>query len=144
MPTRKCRGCRRGRRRSDQGGSPEKESGSDREAEEISKLGDKPRSQQQQQQQQQVVHGTNYLQEGRTYKKSRTLLSRRKNLLSRRLHKIRPNERSSGSLCMAAARGAESARAGVGSAEVGELDPRRERARNEGRRPETGGQRIPV
>ena len=45
-----------------------------REIEEISKLGDKPRSQQQQQ----PVHGTNYYRREDGSRKSRTLLSRRK------------------------------------------------------------------
>ena len=44
--------------------------------------------------------------------------------LSRRLRNIRWNERSSGSLCSAAARNPESARAGISPAEAGERDPR--------------------
>ena len=64
--------------------------------------------------------------------------------LSRHLGKIQPNERSSGSLCSAAAREPESLRAGIGPAEAGGRNLRRERARHEGRRPDTGGQRIPV
>ena len=51
---------------------------------------------------------------------------------------------SSGSTCTASAHGPESVRAGIGPAEAGERDPRRERARNEGRGPEIGGERIPV
>ena len=58
--------------------------------------------------------------------------------------KIQRNERTSGSLCSAAARDPESLRAGIGPAEAGERDPRQERARNEGRGPETGGERILV
>ena len=61
--------------------------------------------------------------EGR--RKSRTLLSRRNNLDISPSPQIRRNERSSGSLCSAAARDPESAGAGIGPAEAGERDPRR-------------------
>ena len=60
------------------------------------------------------------------------------------LLKIQQNERSSGSPCSAAARDPESLRAGIGPAEVGRRDPRRERSRNERRGPETRGERIPA
>ena len=70
--------------------------------------------------------------------------SKKEPLTSHRLRMIRRNERSSGSLCSATTRDAESARAGIGQAEAGERDPRRERAIHEGRGRETGGQRIPV
>ena len=64
--------------------------------------------------------------------------------LTARLRKIQQNERTSGSLCLAAARDPKSVRAGIGPAEAGEPYPRRERATNEGRGPEIGGERIPV
>ena len=64
--------------------------------------------------------------------------------MSRRLRKIRRNERCSGSLCSAAAGDPESARAAIDPAEAGERDPRQECARNEDEEPETGGQQIPV
>ena len=58
--------------------------------------------------------------------------------------KTQRNDRSSGSLCSEAARDPESVRAGIGTVEAGERDPRRERVRNEFRGPEIGSERIPV
>ena len=70
---------------------------------------------------------------------------RRNNLfLFSRLLKIQQNERSSGSLCSAAAHDPGSVRAGIGPAKAGDLDPRRERAKNEGRRPDIGDEGIPL
>ena len=66
---------------------------------------------------------------------------------SRRLRKIRRNERNSGSLCSAAARDPESALAEIGPAEARERDPRlrraveKTRANPRDRRPTDPGQR---
>ena len=64
--------------------------------------------------------------------------------LGESLLKIQQNERSSGSPCSAVARDPESLRTGIGPAEAGGRDPQRNRARNEGRELEIGGERIPV
>ena len=62
-------------------------------------------------------------------------------LTARRLRKMRRNARSSGSLCLAAARDPESARAGIGPTEPEERDPRRE-MKVEDPRPEANGFRT--
>ena len=51
---------------------------------------------------------------------------------------------SSGSTRTASAHDPENVRAGIGPAEAEERDARRERAKNEGRGPEMGGEGIPV
>ena len=76
--------------------------------------------------------------------KSKTLLFRRTYFCLPVSSRSSKTQRSTGSLCSAAARDPESVRAEIGPAEAGERDPRRERARNEGRGPEIGGERIPV